>query len=648
MILSCQNISKAFVENQVLKNVSFHIEDHEKAAIVGINGAGKTTLLRIIVGEMTPDDGQVVLARDKTLGYLAQNSTVDTSHTIYEELLSVKADLLRLEEKIRECENNMKHADGDALEDLMKQYTSLTHAFETGGGYLYRSELVGVLKGLGFTEDEFSKPVATLSGGQKTRVALGRLLLQNPDLIILDEPTNHLDMNSIAWLETYLLNYKGAVLIVSHDRYFLDSVTDRILELDKGKIYSYDANYSGYLELKMQREEMAQASEKKRLNILRNELAWVQRGARARSTKQKARLQRFEELKNVKGPVTDGKVELASAASRLGRTTVEIENVSKSYGDKVLIRDFTYLFGKDDRVGFIGPNGSGKTTLMKMILGEVAPDSGHIEIGQTVKLGYYAQEIDDTMMHPEQRVIDYIRDVAEYIITEDGQITAARMLERFLFSGEDQYGQLGKLSGGERRRLQLCKVLMGAPNVLILDEPTNDLDIATLQVLEDYLDTFPGIVIVVSHDRYFLDRVVRRIFALEDTCMVQYEGGYTDYANRKAAEGNTESTGTAAASQPKNADEETTSKNWKNGQKRKLKFTYQEQKDYESIEGEMAALEDKIATLEADFSKYASDFVKLNELTQEKEAAEQQLEEKMERWMYLEDLAARIERGEEN
>ena len=299
-------------------------------------------------------------------------------------------------------------------------------------------------------------------------------------------------------------------------------------------------------------------------------------------------------------------------------------------------------------IGLLGPNGSGKTTLMKMILGEVAPDSGHIEIGQTVKLGYYAQEIDDTMMHPEQRVIDYIRDVAEYIITEDGQITAARMLERFLFSGEDQYGQLGKLSGGERRRLQLCKVLMGAPNVLILDEPTNDLDIATLQVLEDYLDTFPGIVIVVSHDRYFLDRVVRRIFALEDTRMVQYEGGYTDYANRKAAEGNTESTGTAAASQPKNADEETTSKNWKNGQKRKLKFTYQEQKDYESIEGEMAALEDKIATLEADFSKYASDFVRLNELTQEKEAAEQQLEEKMERWMYLEDLAARIERGEEN
>ena len=330
------------------------------------------------------------------------------------------------------------------------------------------------------------------------------------------------------------------------------------------------------------------------------------------------------------------------SVTHIPQVAIETRHLYKRFGDVTALDDINLRIAQGEFVAIMGASGSGKTTLMKMILGEVAPDSGHIEIGQTVKLGYYAQEIDDTMMHPEQRVIDYIRDVAEYITTEDGQITAARMLERFLFSGEDQYGQLGKLSGGERRRLQLCKVLMGAPNVLILDEPTNDLDIATLQVLEDYLDTFPGIVIVVSHDRYFLDRVVRRIFALEDTRMVQYEGGYTDYANRKAAEGNTESTGTAAASQPKNADEETTSKNWKNGQKRKLKFTYQEQKDYESIEGEMAALEDKISALEADFSKYASDFVKLNELTQEKEAAEQQLEEKMERWMYLEDLAARI------
>ena len=607
-ILTVDNITKSYGVRKIFDGASFFLQEGEKAGIIGINGTGKSTLLKIIAGLEETDDGTVIKANHCLVRYLPQNPEFAPEETVLEAVL-----------RGNRVEENAGTIEADAKSMLTK---------------------------LGVTE--FDQPCGQLSGGQRKRLALVSVLLSPAEILLLDEPTNHLDNSMSDWLEEQLRRRKCAMIMVTHDRYFLDSVTDRILELDKGKIYSYDANYSGYLELKMQREEMAQASEKKRLNILRNELAWVQRGARARSTKQKARLQRFEELKNVKGPVTDGKVELAPAASRLGRTTVEIENVSKSYGDKVLIRDFTYLFGKDDRVGFIGPNGSGKTTLMKMILGEVAPDSGHIEIGQTVKLGYYAQEIDDTMMHPEQRVIDYIRDVAEYIITEDGQITAARMLERFLFSGEDQYGQLGKLSGGERRRLQLCKVLMGAPNVLILDEPTNDLDIATLQVLEDYLDTFPGIVIVVSHDRYFLDRVVRRIFALEDTRMVQYEGGYTDYANRKAAEGNTESTGTAAASQPKNADEETTSKNWKNGQKRKLKFTYQEQKDYESIEGEMAALEDKIATLEADFSKYASDFVKLNELTQEKEAAEQQLEEKMERWMYLEDLAARIERGEEN
>jgi len=607
-ILTVDNITKSYGVRKIFDGASFFLQEGEKAGIIGINGTGKSTLLKIIAGLEEADDGTVIKANHCLVRYLPQNPEFAPEETVLEAVL-----------RGNRVEENAGTIEADAKSMLTK---------------------------LGVTE--FDQPCGQLSGGQRKRLALVSVLLSPAEILLLDEPTNHLDNYMSDWLEDQLRRRKGAMIMVTHDRYFLDSVTDRILELDKGKIYSYDANYSGYLELKMQREEMAQASEKKRLNILRNELVWVQRGARARSTKQKARLQRFEELKNVKGPVTDGKVELTSAASRLGRTTVEIENVSKSYGDKVLIRDFTYLFGKDDRVGFIGPNGSGKTTLMKMILGEVTPDSGHIEIGQTVKLGYYAQEIDDTMMHPEQRVIDYIRDVAEYITTEDGQITAARMLERFLFSGEDQYGQLGKLSGGERRRLQLCKVLMGAPNVLILDEPTNDLDIATLQVLEDYLDTFPGIVIVVSHDRYFLDRVVRRIFALEDTRMVQYEGGYTDYANRKAAEGTIESTGAAATSQPKNADEENTSKNWKSGQKRKLKFTYQEQKDYESIEGEMAALEEKIAALEADFSKYASDFVKLNELTQEKEAAEQQLEEKMERWMYLEDLAARIERGEEN
>lgn len=609
-ILTVDNITKSYGVRKIFDGASFFLQEGEKAGIIGINGTGKSTLLKIIAGLEEADDGSVIKANHCLVRYLPQNPFFAPEETVLEAVLRG---------------NRREENEGTIAADAKSMLTKL-----------------------GVTE--FDRPCGQLSGGQRKRLALVSVLLSPAEILLLDEPTNHLDNSMSDWLEDQLRRRKGAMIMVTHDRYFLDSVTDRILELDHGKIYSYDANYSGYLELKMQREEMAQASEKKRLNILRNELAWVQRGARARSTKQKARLQRFEELKNGKGPVTDGKVELTSAASRLGRTTVEIEHVSKSYGDKVLLQDFTYLFGKDDRVGFIGPNGSGKTTLMKMILGEVMPDSGHIEIGQTVKLGYYAQEIDDTMMHPEQRVIDYIRDVAEYITTEDGQITAARMLERFLFSGEDQYGQLGKLSGGERRRLQLCKVLMGAPNVLILDEPTNDLDIATLQVLEDYLDTFPGIVIVVSHDRYFLDRVVRRIFALEDTRMIQYEGGYTDYVNRKKAEGAAETENTAAISpsQTKSAETENTAKNWKSGQKRKLKFTYQEQRDYESIEGEMAALEEKIAKLEADFANYASDFVKLNELTKEKEDAEKQLEEKMERWMYLEDLAARIGRGEEN
>lgn len=438
-ILTVDNITKSYGVRKIFDGASFFLQEGEKAGIIGINGTGKSTLLKIIAGLEETDDGTVIKANHCLVRYLPQNPEFAPEETVLEAVL-----------RGNRVEENAGTIEADAKSMLTK---------------------------LGVTE--FDQPCGQLSGGQRKRLALVSVLLSPAEILLLDEPTNHLDNSMSDWLEEQLRRRKGAMIMVTHDRYFLDSVTDRILELDKGKIYSYDANYSGYLELKMQREEMAQASEKKRLNILRNELAWVQRGARARSTKQKARLQRFEELKNVKGPVTDGKVELASAASRLGRTTVEIENVSKSYGDKVLIRDFTYLFGKDDRVGFIGPNGSGKTTLMKMILGEVAPDSGHIEIGQTVKLGYYAQEIDDTMMHPEQRVIDYIRDVAEYIITEDGQITAARMLERFLFSGEDQYGQLGKLSGGERRRLQLCKVLMGAPNVLILDEPTNDLDIAT-------------------------------------------------------------------------------------------------------------------------------------------------------------------------
>ena len=451
--------------------------------------------------------------------------------------------------------------------------------------------------------------------------------------------------------------------MITHDRYFLDSVSNRIVEVDKGKIYSYSTNYSGFLELKAQREEMEEASQRKRDSILRVELEWVKRGARARSTKQKARLERYEEMKSIAAPIKDGAVELSSVASRLGRTTVELENINKAYGDNVLIKDFTYIFLKDDRVGFIGKNGCGKSTLMKIIMGLEQADSGTIIHGQTVKLGYYAQEIGNDTMNPKQRVIDYIRDTAEIIETVDGKITAARMLEKFLFAGEDQYGLIGKLSGGEKRRLYLCKVLMEAPNVLILDEPTNDMDITTLRILEDYLDTFPGIVIVVSHDRYFLDRTVRRIFAFEEGGILkQSEGGYTDYVNRKKAQqeasvlGKGENGGGMARKNTTGADasgkefatsEKTDRNNWNAGRKKKLKFTYQEQKDYETIESDIAKLEEQIEAYEQEIPKYSRDFAKLNELMQKKEECEARLEEKMERWMYLEDLAARIEAGEE-
>lgn len=602
-ILTVNHLTKAYGERRLFEEASFYLEEGEKVGVIGINGTGKSTLLKIIAGLEEPDEGTVTMANHCLVRYLPQNPLFQETETVLEAVL-----------KGNRSEENQSNIEVEAKSMLTK---------------------------LGVTD--FAQRCGELSGGQRKRLALVSVLLSPAEILVLDEPTNHLDNEMSDWLEETLKKRRGAVVMVTHDRYFLDSVSDRILEIDKGAIYSYAANYSGYLELKMQREEMAQASQRKRASILRNELAWVRRGARARSTKQKARLERFEDLKSQKGPEQDGQVVLSSAYSRLGKTTVELHNITKAYGEKKLINNFTYLFLKDDRVGFIGPNGSGKSTLLKIITGELLPDAGSVETGQTVKIGYYAQEIDEGMMKPDQRVIDYIRETAEYVDTAEGKISASGMLERFLFSGEDQYGLLGKLSGGERRRLYLLKVLMGAPNVLILDEPTNDLDIATLRVLEDYLDTFSGIVITVSHDRYFLDRTVRRIFAFEEGgVLVQHEGGYTDYANRKRMEAEPEKQ--AGASQK--ASEGKNGESWKEGRKRRLKFSYQEQRDYESIENEIAALEEKLEQVAGDFLKNSSDFVKLNELQKEKEKTEKLLEEKMERWMYLEDLAARIEKGE--
>ena len=602
-LLTAENLTKSFGLRKVLAGVNFSMQEGEKVGVIGINGTGKSTLLRILAGLEEPDEGRIIKANHLKVGFLSQNPEFIPGETVLEAVL-----------RVAQTETNREFIETEAK-------TMLT--------------------GLGVTE--FGEICDRLSGGQRKRLALVAALLSDADLLILDEPTNHLDSEMSGWLEENLRSRKGAVLMVTHDRYFLDSVANRIIEIDKGAVYSYNTNYAGFLERKLQREEMALSSEKKRQNILRNELKWVQRGAQARTTKQKARLERFEELKDGDAPVTDSRVELSSALSRLGRTTVELEGVTKSFGDKCLVRDFTYLFGKDDRVGFVGRNGSGKTTLMRMITGEEKPDCGTVTLGQTVKIGYYSQEIGQEEMPADKRVIDYIRDVAEFVDTADGKVSAARMLERFLFAGEDQYGLLGKLSGGERRRLYLCKVLMGSPNVLILDEPTNDLDIATLQTLEDYLDSFRGIVIAVSHDRYFLDRTVHRIFALEEGGHVsRYEGGYTDYRQKADQKDVLEKT---AAESPA-GESSAARKNWKSGQTKKLKFSYQEQKEYETIEAQIAGLEEKIKVLEDDILRNARDFAKLNELTAEKERTEQLLEEKMDRWMYLEDLAARIEQGE--
>lgn len=641
MILSCQNISKAFVENQVLKNVSFHIEDHEKAAIVGINGAGKTTLLRIIVGEMTPDDGQVVLARDKTLGYLAQNSTVDTSHTIYEELLSVKADLLRLEEKIRECENNMKHAEGDALEDLMKQYTSLTHAFETGGGYLYRSELVGVLKGLGFTEDEFSKPVATLSGGQKTRVALGRLLLQNPDLIILDEPTNHLDMNSIAWLETYLLNYKGAVLIVSHDRYFLDRIAGKVIEIDQSKATTFMGNYSDYAVKKEQLRVAAwnaymnqQREIKHQEEVIEKLKSFNREKSIKRAESREKMLDKIEVIEKPSEVRTDMKLTLTPRILS-GNDVLTVEHLSKSFDSHKLFTDVNFEIKRGEHVAIIGDNGSGKTTLLKILNGLVPADQGTFRLGSNVEIGYYDQE--HHVLHSDKTLFEEISD--DYPYLNNTQIR--NVLAAFLFTGEDVFKRISDLSGGERGRVSLAKLVLSNANFLILDEPTNHLDIMSKEILEDALNGYEGTILYVSHDRYFINRTAHRILDLTEGQFVNYVGNYDYYLEKHdtvmaaieaSAPQNTDADNTVAAK----AAESEVKLDWK-AQKEEQARLRKKENDLKKCEEKIAELEARISEIDTEMSDPAigTQVAKLQELSKEQTSCQKQLEKLYEQWEEL-------------
>ena len=612
-LVTIEHLTKSYTERLIFDDTDFSINEGEKIGLIGINGTGKSTLLKIVAGLEEPDNGTVVRGRNLDMRYLPQNPKFTEGDTIIESILR----------------DNEGHPHIWDMESQAK--TMLTK--------------VGIY--------DFDVKVETLSGGQRKRVALVSTLMADTDLLILDEPTNHLDSDMADWLEDHLKKFRGAILMITHDRYFLDSVANRIVELDKGKFYSYQTNYEGYLEMRAERLDMAQASERKRQSILRVELEWMKRGARARSTKQKAHIQRYEALRDQKGPELDQSMELESISSRLGRTTVELDHLCKAYGDKTLIKDFTYIFLKNDRVGIIGPNGSGKSTLMKMIAGWVQPDSGTIEIGQTVKMGYFSQE--NEAMDESLKVIDYIKNVAEYVQTKDGSVSASMMLERFLFPSSVQYTTIDRLSGGEKRRLYLLRILMDAPNVLLLDEPTNDLDIRTLTILEDYLDSFQGIVITVSHDRYFLDRIVRRIFAFEGNGKItQYEGGFTDYQAavlRKEVEAEAMAVGNpkAGVKSDKSKDEKSeedsksSKKTW-NGGPKKLRFTYQEQKDWDVIESQIEKLEEEIAGLEVQMEKAASDFVKLKELMDRKAQAESELDAKMERWMYLNDLAEKIEK----
>lgn len=619
-LINVEKITKIFAERKLFDNASFSLQEGEKVGIIGINGTGKTTLLKMLAGMEEADEGKITIANHVVIRYLPQHPEFDAKMSSLECVLA-----------------------GNVTDE---------------NRWTLESDAKAMMTRLGIKD--FEQPAGQLSGGQRKRLALIAVLLSPADILLLDEPTNHLDNEMSDWLEDYLKKWRGALIMVTHDRYFLDSVCNRIVEIDKGSTYSYQTNYSGFLELKMQREEMEAASERKRQSILRVELEWIRRGARARSTKQKAHIQRYEELRDQKAPVQEQTVELSSISTRLGKTTVELEHISKGYGDRKLIDDFSYIFLKGDRVGFIGANGCGKSTLMKMIAGLIKPDSGQIVVGQTVKIGYYAQEIasekpkgsgmpedavDAFYMDPQQRVIDYVKDTAEYIRTADGVLSASAMLERFLFTPEQQYSPIGKLSGGEKKRLNLLRVLASSPNVLLLDEPTNNIDIATLTILEDYLDRYEGIVVTVSHDRYFLDRTMKRMFAFEeDGRLKQYEGGYTEYSLKKSAEKEAEEAGQTK----KNAENgaKTDSQESQKGQRtrgpKKLKFTYQEQKDYETIEADMAALEEKMAALDKDIAAAAHDFVKLNKLVEEKEELEAELDKKMDRWMYLEELAARI------
>ena len=631
-LMTLENISKSYSEKILLKDISLGINEGEKIGIIGVNGTGKSTLLKIIAGVEVPDDGTIIKANRVRVEYLPQNPDYNEDFTVLQQVFKGTSNEMKL---LLEYEETLTAISNNYDDNLNNKLISLQEKIDALNLWDLESEAKAVLTKLGISN--FNQKVKELSGGQRKRVSLASALITPCELLILDEPTNHLDNDTIDYLEEYLNSRRGSLIMITHDRYFLDRVSNRIIELDKGRLFSYDGNYSTFLEKKMERLALEASIEEKRQNLIRKELAWVKRGAKARTTKQKARLQRFDELVNKDTYTPDEKMDISVGSTRLGKKIIEIHHISKKFDNKVLIDDLDYTIARTDRIGIIGKNGMGKSTLIKILNGEILPDSGHIEIGETVKIGCFSQ--DDSHMHPDMRAIDYVKEASDYIETADGtKISASQMCEKFLFNSTMQYSFIGNLSGGERRRLHLLRTLMLAPNVLLLDEPTNDLDIATLNILEDYLDEFNGIVITVSHDRYFLDRICNKIFAYEGVGKIHiFTGNYSDYSIYREIQG------IEFKEDVKESYEKTPSKKEKPKPSKKLKFTYNEQREFETIDSDIEKLEHKIESLESDSIKFATDFVKLQEILNEKANAEAELEHKYERWEYLNNLAEEIE-----
>ena len=629
--MTIENISKSYSVKTLLNNISFGISEGEKIGIIGVNGTGKSTLLKIIAGIENPETGRITKGNRVRIEYLPQNPDFHEEATVLEQVFKGTSPEMTL---LRQYQEILDELQTHYNESLNTKLLSIQDQIDRLNLWDLESEAKSVLTKLGITN--FSQKVGQLSGGQKKRVALASALITPCEILILDEPTNHLDNDTISKLEDYLNSRKGSLIMITHDRYFLDRVTNRIIELDKGRLYSYDGNYSVYLEKKMERLQLEAAMEDKRQNLLRKELAWVRRGAQARSTKQKARLQRFDELKNQDKYTPQADLDISVASTRLGKKIMEFNHVSKYYGDRCMINDLDYTLARTDRIGIVGPNGIGKSTLINMIRGQIMPDSGSIIIGETVKIGCFSQESE--AMNPTMRAIDYIKENSDYIETGDGtRITASQMCERFLFDGNLQYSQIGTLSGGERRRLYLLRILMDAPNVLLLDEPTNDLDIDTLSRLEDYLDEFNGIVITVSHDRYFLDRICNKIFSYEgDGHIVIYTGNYSDYLVYKQQNVILPDSLTIE-------DKPKESTKAKPRLEKKPKFTFSEQKEFETIDDDIASLEEQLTELDEELIQYATDYVKLQEIMDRKTVVEEELNHKYERWEYLNQLAEEIE-----